>query len=59
MPPGDGRAVAGGSGAAAGGVRANAVARERRTPLWRRVLRQLRDPLIVVLLVAAVLTLTT
>ncbi|WP_262698418.1 MULTISPECIES: cation-translocating P-type ATPase [Streptomyces] len=38
---------------------ANVVARERRTPLWRRVLQQLRDPLIVVLLVAAVLTLTT
>ncbi|WP_325119729.1 cation-translocating P-type ATPase [Streptomyces sp. GMR22] len=38
---------------------ANVVARERRTPVWRRVLQQLRDPLIVVLLVAAVLTLTT
>ncbi|MEU5029555.1 cation-translocating P-type ATPase [Streptomyces milbemycinicus] len=38
---------------------ANAVAQERRTPVWRRVLQQLRDPLIVVLLVAAVLTLAT
>ncbi|GAA2312350.1 cation-translocating P-type ATPase [Streptomyces violaceusniger] len=38
---------------------ANVVARERPTPVWRRVLQQLRDPLIVVLLAAAVLTLTT
>ncbi|MFI1337567.1 cation-translocating P-type ATPase [Streptomyces sp. NPDC020845] len=38
---------------------ANVVAQERRTPVWRRVLQQLRDPLIVVLLVAAVLTLAT
>ncbi|MDW6065607.1 HAD-IC family P-type ATPase [Streptomyces sp. FXJ1.4098] len=38
---------------------ANVVAQERRTPVWRRVLQQLRDPLIVVLLVAAVLTLVT
>ncbi|MER6140533.1 cation-transporting P-type ATPase [Streptomyces sparsogenes] len=38
---------------------ANAVARERRVPVWRRVLQQLRDPLILVLLVAAALTLAT
>lgn len=38
---------------------ANVVTQERRTPVWRRVLQQLRDPLIVVLLVAAVLTLAT
>lgn len=38
---------------------ANVVAQERRTPVWRRVLQQLRDPLIVVLLVAAALTLAT
>ncbi|MFI0819352.1 cation-translocating P-type ATPase [Streptomyces sp. NPDC021098] len=37
----------------------NSVARERPTPVWRRVAQQLRDPLIVVLLVAAVLTLAT
>ncbi|MFE5123780.1 cation-translocating P-type ATPase [Streptomyces sp. NPDC056669] len=38
---------------------ANVVAQERRTPVWRRALQQLRDPLIVVLLVAAALTLGT
>ncbi len=38
---------------------ANVVAQERRTPVWRRVLQQMRDPLIVVLLVAAALTLAT
>ncbi|QLH25311.1 cation-translocating P-type ATPase [Streptomyces sp. Rer75] len=38
---------------------ANAVAQERPTPVWRRVAQQLRDPLIVVLLVAAALTLAT
>ncbi|MFH8371719.1 HAD-IC family P-type ATPase [Streptomyces sp. NPDC018031] len=37
----------------------NVVVVERRTPVWRRVVRQLRDPLIVVLLVAAVLTVVT
>jgi Ca2+-transporting ATPase len=37
----------------------NMVARRRGTPLWRRVLDQLRDPLIVVLLVAVVLTSVT
>ncbi len=31
----------------------------RRTPLWRRVLTQLRDPLVLVLLAAAVLTIAT
>ncbi|MFF4481810.1 cation-translocating P-type ATPase [Streptomyces melanosporofaciens] len=38
---------------------ANVVTQERRTPVWRHVLQQLRDPLIVVLLVAAALTLAT
>ncbi|WP_234357204.1 cation-translocating P-type ATPase [Streptomyces sp. NBRC 110028] len=42
-----------------GGYGANAVAQERPTPVWRRVAQQLRDPLIVVLLVAAALTLAT
>ncbi|GAA0947309.1 cation-transporting P-type ATPase [Actinocorallia libanotica] len=37
----------------------NALPRRPPTPLWRRVADQLRDPLIVVLLVAAVLTLFT
>ncbi|MFG2859179.1 cation-translocating P-type ATPase [Streptomyces sioyaensis] len=37
----------------------NALAAEPRTPVWRRVLQQLRDPLIVVLLVAAALTIAT
>ncbi|MER8162019.1 cation-translocating P-type ATPase [Streptomyces sp. NPDC094472] len=38
---------------------ANVVAQERRTPVWRRVAQQLRDPLIVVLIVAAALTIAT
>ncbi|MFF5157694.1 cation-translocating P-type ATPase [Streptomyces sp. NPDC000348] len=37
----------------------NAIPEEPRTPVWRRVLQQLRDPLILVLLVAAVLTIAT
>ncbi|WTB67343.1 cation-transporting P-type ATPase [Streptomyces cellulosae] len=37
----------------------NALPEEPRTPVWRRVLQQLRDPLILVLLVAAVLTIAT
>ncbi|MET8894010.1 cation-translocating P-type ATPase [Streptomyces albogriseolus] len=37
----------------------NALREEPRTPVWRRVLQQLRDPLILVLLVAAVLTIAT
>ncbi|MFI2368079.1 cation-translocating P-type ATPase [Streptomyces sp. NPDC018833] len=37
----------------------NAVPEEPRTPVWRRVLQQLRDPLILVLLVAAALTIAT
>ncbi|WP_232835692.1 cation-translocating P-type ATPase [Actinocorallia populi] len=37
----------------------NALPQRPPTPLWRRVATQLRDPLIVVLLVAAVLTLLT
>ncbi|QKV97337.1 cation-translocating P-type ATPase [Streptomyces sp. NA02950] len=37
----------------------NEIPAEPRTPVWRRVLRQLRDPLILVLLVAAVLTTAT
>ncbi|TGB01343.1 cation-transporting P-type ATPase [Streptomyces palmae] len=37
----------------------NTVVIEQTTPVWRRVLRQLRDPLILVLLAAAVLTLAT
>ncbi|GAA3170177.1 cation-transporting P-type ATPase [Nonomuraea salmonea] len=37
----------------------NLLPRKPPTPLWRRVLTQLRDPLIIVLLVAAVLTITT
>ncbi|MEZ7154128.1 cation-translocating P-type ATPase [Streptomyces sp. MAD19A] len=37
----------------------NALPEEPRTPVLRRVLQQLRDPLIVVLLVAAVLTIAT
>ena len=37
----------------------NELPRARRTPLWRLVAEQLRDPLILVLLVAAVLTLAT
>ncbi|MEU4849143.1 cation-translocating P-type ATPase [Streptomyces gilvosporeus] len=37
----------------------NALPAEPCTPVWRRVLQQLRDPLIVVLLVAAALTLVT
>ena len=35
----------------------NELPRARRTPLWQMILGQLRDPLVVVLLVAAVLTL--
>jgi P-type Ca2+ transporter type 2C len=38
---------------------ANAVAPPRPTPWWRRVLTQLRDPLIVVLLAAGLLTVVT
>ncbi|MBS2965458.1 cation-transporting P-type ATPase [Actinocrinis puniceicyclus] len=37
----------------------NALPQARRTPLWRRVLMQLRDPLVAVLLVAAALTIAT
>lgn len=37
----------------------NKVPEEPRTPVWRRVLQQLRDPLILVLLVAAALTIAT
>jgi Ca2+-transporting ATPase len=37
----------------------NTVAQAPRTPAWRRVLSQLRDPLVVVLLVAAALTVVT
>jgi Ca2+-transporting ATPase len=37
----------------------NAVVRRRPVPLWRRIVSQLRDPLILVLLVAAVLTVAT
>ncbi|WP_419836728.1 cation-translocating P-type ATPase [Streptomyces bugieae] len=37
----------------------NALPAEPRTPVWRRVLQQLKDPLIVVLLVAAALTIAT
>ncbi|MCZ2525044.1 cation-translocating P-type ATPase [Streptomyces sp. HB2AG] len=37
----------------------NEVGRARRIPLWSRVVSQLRDPLIVVLLAAVVLTLVT
>ena len=37
----------------------NELPRARRTPLWRLIAGQLRDPLILVLLVAAVLTLAT
>ncbi|MFD7445642.1 cation-translocating P-type ATPase [Streptomyces sp. NPDC059909] len=37
----------------------NEVPEEPRTPVWRRVLQQLRDPLILVLLVAAALTIAT
>ncbi|WP_055488487.1 cation-transporting P-type ATPase [Streptomyces sp. WMMB 322] len=37
----------------------NKVTVERRTPVWRRLVRQLRDPLILVLLVAAALTIAT
>ncbi|WP_436314971.1 cation-translocating P-type ATPase [Streptomyces bauhiniae] len=37
----------------------NELPPEPRTPVWRRVARQLRDPLILVLLVAAALTLAT
>jgi Ca2+-transporting ATPase len=37
----------------------NVVAAARATPWWHRVLQQLRDPLIVVLLVAAALTVAT
>ncbi|MFI9080228.1 cation-translocating P-type ATPase [Streptomyces sioyaensis] len=37
----------------------NALPAQPRTPVWRRVLQQLRDPLIVVLLVAAALTIAT
>jgi P-type Ca2+ transporter type 2C len=38
---------------------ANAVGPQRRTPPWRRVALQLRDPLVVVLLAAGLLTLAT
>src|SRR5215467_5187034 len=37
----------------------NELPRASRTPLWRMIFGQLRDPLVVVLLVAAVLTLAT
>ncbi len=37
----------------------NELPRARRTPLWRMVTDQVRDPLVMVLLVAAVLTLAT
>ncbi|MEU9123270.1 cation-transporting P-type ATPase [Streptomyces sp. NPDC048506] len=37
----------------------NKLPEEPRTPVWRRVLQQLRDPLILVLLVAAALTIAT
>ncbi|MEV5459554.1 cation-transporting P-type ATPase [Streptomyces cellulosae] len=37
----------------------NALPEEPRTPVWRRMPQQLRDPLILVLLVAAVLTIAT
>ncbi|WP_228040155.1 cation-translocating P-type ATPase [Streptomyces chromofuscus] len=37
----------------------NAIPAEPRAPVWRRVLQQLRDPLILVLLVAAALTIAT
>jgi Ca2+-transporting ATPase len=37
----------------------NAIAGQRGVPLWRRLVAQLRDPLVVVLLAAAVLTLVT
>ena len=37
----------------------NELPRARRTPLWRMIVSQLRDPLVMVLLVAAVLTLAT
>ncbi|WP_269465891.1 cation-translocating P-type ATPase [Streptomyces qaidamensis] len=37
----------------------NEIPAEPRTPVWRRVLQQLRDPLILVLLVAAALTIAT
>jgi Ca2+-transporting ATPase len=38
---------------------ANTLPRRRPTPLWRRVVTQLRDPLVLVLLVAAVFTFAT
>ena len=38
---------------------ANALPEAPSTPLWRRVLLQLRDPLVLVLLAAAVLTIAT
>ena len=38
---------------------ANLLPRRRPTPLWHRVAMQLRDPLVVVLLVAAALTILT
>jgi Ca2+-transporting ATPase len=37
----------------------NELPRTRRTPLWRMIAEQVRDPLVVVLLAAAVLTLAT
>ncbi|MFF8843374.1 cation-translocating P-type ATPase [Streptomyces sp. NPDC015127] len=37
----------------------NEIPAEPRTPVWRRVVQQLRDPLILVLLVAAALTIAT
>jgi Ca2+-transporting ATPase len=37
----------------------NELPRARRTPLWRMIADQVRDPLVMVLLVAAVLTLAT
>jgi Ca2+-transporting ATPase len=37
----------------------NELPRARRTPLWQMILGQLRDPLVIVLLVAALLTLAT
>ncbi|KAB8192031.1 HAD-IC family P-type ATPase [Nonomuraea phyllanthi] len=38
---------------------ANVLPRKPPVPLWRRIATQLRDPLIIVLLIAAVLTVTT
>jgi P-type Ca2+ transporter type 2C len=64
---GDGGSVAPASGGLSSAEAADRLARDgpnelplaRRTPLWRLIAIQLRDPLVVVLLVAAVLTLAT